>query len=353
MSKYNFWLNSAEKLEAAVIEDFRKKAMNMPDDLSKEQVEALSPELFQFINNDFKEAERTGYSNYSYWGSTIKMFLRNRIGVVAFIILLSMIGFAIIQQYLPGQLDPLFIHDDLTTFPPRFYRNVPPQFFDGQFFLGTNAIGQDLWARIWAGTRNSLVIGFSVAGLSMLIGIIFGMLWGYVRKLDFLFTEIYNVINNIPLIIILIIASMVFGASIPVLILAMTFSAWIAHAHNIRNLTLMLRDREFNLASRCLGTGVFRVIIYNLLPQMISVIMLRMALAVPLAITQEVFLSYLGLGISQSIPTLGNLLEMARPVMRAHPYQLLFPATVLSIIAICFIVAGNAFSDSADPRNHV
>ena len=353
MSKYNLLLNNVNKLEESMLSDFYEKAKNMPDDLSEEQIEALDPELFQFVANDFKEAERTGYSSYSYWGSTIKMFFKNKVGVTAFVILISMISFAVIQQFLPGQLDPLFIHDDLTTFPPRFYRNVPPQFFDGQFFLGTNAIGQDLWARIWEGTRNSLIIGFSVAGLSMTFGIIFGMLWGYIRRLDFLFTEIYNVINNIPTTIVLIIASMLFGASIPVLILAMCFSAWIAHAHNIRNLTLMFRDREFNLASRCLGTGVFRVIGRNLLPQMISVIMLRMALAVPLAITQEVFLSYLGLGISQSTPTLGNLLEMARPVMRAHPYQLLFPATVLSIIAICFIVAGNAFSDSADPRNHV
>jgi oligopeptide transport system permease protein len=262
-------------------------------------------------------------------------------------------GFAIIQQWLPGQLDPIFIHDDYSVSPPRFFRNVQPQFFEGPFFLGTNAIGQDLWARIWAGTRNSLFIGFTVAGISMTFGIMFGMVWGYVRQLDFLFTEIYNIINNIPNTIILILASMLFGASIPVLIIAMCFWAWIGHAHNIRNLTIMFRDREFNLVSRCLGTGVFKVITRNLLPQMVSVIMLRMAIAVPAAITGEVFLSYLGLGISQVTPTLGNLLEMARPVMRAHPYQLLFPAAVLSVISICFYLAGNAFSDSADPRNHV
>jgi len=353
MSKYNMWLNSADKLEAAVIENFREKAMSLPDDLTEEEVAALDPSVFRFVDNEFKEAERTGYSNYSYWGSSIRMFFKNKIGVTSFIILILVIGFAIIQQYLPGQLDPGFIHDDMSVVPPRFYRNVQPQFFGGRFFLGTNSIGQCLWARIWAGTRNSLLIGFSVAGLSMTIGIIFGMVWGYVRQLDFLFTEIYNVINNIPTTIVLVIASMLFGASVPVLILAMTFSAWIGHAQNIRVLTMMFRDREFNLASRCLGTGAAKVITRNLLPQMISIIMLRVALAIPAAITSEVFLSYLGLGISSVTPTLGNLLEMARPIMLAQPYQLLFPATVLSIIAICFYLAGNAFSDSADPRNHV
>jgi len=353
MSKYNVWLKSADKLEASVIENFREKAMSLPDDLTEEEAAALDPSLFRFVDNSFKEAERTGYSNYSYWGSSIRMFFKNKMGMTTFIILVVLIGFSILQEYLPGQLDPGLIHDDMTASPPRFYRNVPPQFFDGTFFFGTNSIGQDLWARIWAGTRNSLMIGFAVAGVSMSFGIVFGMLWGYVRQLDFLFTEIYNIINNIPNTIILILASMLFGASIPVLILSMSFWAWIGHAHNIRNLTLIFRDREFNLASRCLGTGAFKVITRNLLPQMVSVIMLRMALAVPAAITGEVFLSYLGLGISTVTPTLGNLLEMARPIMRAHPYQLLFPAAVLSTISICFYLAGNAFSDSADPRNHV
>ena len=353
MSKYNFWLNNVNKLEASIIEDFREKAMSLPDDLSAEQVTELDPALFQFVSNEFKDAEKVGYSNYSYWGSTVKMFFKNKVGRTAFFILIILMGFAVIQQFLPGQLDPIFIHDDLTANPPRFYRNVAPQFFDGPFFLGTNAIGQDLWARIWEGTRNSLVIGLSVAGISMSFGIMFGLLWGYVRQLDFLFTETYNILNHIPHTLILILASTIFGASIPVLIAAMTFTAWIGHAFQIRNLTLIFRDREFNLASRCLGTSVFKVIGRNLLPQMISVIMLRMALAIPAAITAEVFLSFLGLGISQSIPTLGNLLEMARPVMRAHSYQLLFPALVLSVISICFYFAGNAFSDSADPRNHV
>ena len=353
MSKYNIWLKSPGKLEAAIIEDFKQRVVDQADDLTQEEIDKLDTEYFMFSNADTEAAERTGYSNYSYWGSTIRMFFKSKIGVVTFSILVLLIGFALIQPLLPNQLDPGHIHDDMTAVPIRFYRNVPPQFFDGKFFLGTNAIGQDLWARIWAGTRNSLFIGVAVAGISMVFGIMFGMLWGYVRKLDFFFTEIYNVINNIPNTIILIIAAMIFGPSIPVLIAAMCMWAWIGHAHNIRNLTLMLRDREFNLASRCLGTGVFRVIVKNLLPQMISVVMLRMALAIPAAITGEVFLSYLGLGISTVTPTLGNLLEMARPIMRAHPYQLLFPAGILSVISICFYLAGNAFSDSADPKNHV
>lgn len=355
MSKYSIMMNKVNKLEEAVLNKFRQDVQNQVDDLPPDDMARLNQEYFQFAHNDFTEAERTGYSNYSYWGSAVRMFFKNKVGIVTFAILLITVGFSLIQPLLPGQVDPTHIHN----FPEghhmagMFIRNAQPG--EHGFFMGSNAIGQDMWARIWAGTRNSLFIGLSVALISMTVGIIFGMLWGYVRQLDFFFTEFYNIVNNIPQTIILLLASIIFGPSIPVLILAMCFWGWIGHAHGIRNLTLIYRDREFNLASRCLGTGVLKVVKRNLLPQMVSVIMLRMALAIPAAITAEVFLSYLGLGISAATPTLGNLLETGRGIMLSADlrYQLLLPAAVLSVIAICFYLAGNAFSDSADPRNHV
>ncbi|HPX70655.1 MAG TPA: ABC transporter permease subunit, partial [Bacillota bacterium] len=93
----------------------------------------------------------------------------------------------------------------------------------------------------------------------------------------------------------------------------------------------------------------------NLLPQMVSVVMLRMALAIPGAIGSEVFLSYIGLGLPIDIPSLGNLINKGRSLMMAPTlrYQLIIPAIVLSVITICFYLVGNAFADAADPRNHV
>ena len=123
----------------------------------------------------------------------------------------------------------------------------------------------------------------------------------------------------------------------------------------IRNLILIYRDREFNLASRCLGTGTFRIIFRNLLPYLVSVIMLRMALAIPGAIGNEVFLTYIGLGIPVSIPSLGNLVNEGRQLITSPSlrYQLIFPAIVLSVVTISFYIIGNAFADAADPKNHV
>ena len=147
-------------------------------------------ELFSFAGFNEAEVERTGYSNYSYWSSTFRAFLKNKGAVVLLVLLLLLLAFTFIQPHLPGQYDPNMIVNDETGMQ---YRNIPP---GDQFILGTNSIGQDLWARIWAGTRTSLLIGLSVALAEALIGITVGVIWGYVRKADFILTEIYNIIDS-------------------------------------------------------------------------------------------------------------------------------------------------------------
>ena len=129
---------------------------------------------------------------------------------------------------------------------------------------------------MWGGTRTSLLIGIVAALIEAVVGILAGLLWGYGRKLDFIFTEIYNIINNIPTTIILILASYIMRPSVTTLIIAMSITGWIGLARFIRNQVIIIRDRDFNLASRCLGTPTRRVIIKNLLPHMVSVVMLRM-----------------------------------------------------------------------------
>jgi oligopeptide transport system permease protein len=135
----------------------------------------------------------------------------------------------------------------------------------------------------------------------------------------------------------------------------MCATGWLGTALFVRNQIIIIRDREYNLASRCLGTPTRRIIIKNLLPYLVSVIMLRMALAIPDAIGSEVFLTYIGLGLPLDIPSLGNLINEGRVIMMVPSlrYQLIFPAVVLSLITISFYVMGNAFADAADPRNHV
>ena len=200
----------------------------------------------------------------------------------------------------------------------------------------------------------SFVGGF-VALIEAVVGITAGVLWGYVRGLDFVFTELYNIFDNIPTAIVLILISYVATPSIWTMILGMSIKGWIEMARFIRNQILIIRDRDYNVASRCIGTPTLRIVLRNLLPYLVSVIMLRMALTIPEAIGNEVFITYIGLGLSVETPSLGNLVNDGRKVMMQAGlrYQLLYPTLILSFVTIAFYLIGNAFSDAADPKNHL
>ena len=307
-------------------------------------------DLFTFAEFNPEDAERIGYSDYSYWGSTLRAFFQNRMAVFFLLVMVSVLLFTFIQPYLPNQKDPLLIHNNEWGLP---LNNVAPG-VDG-FILGTNSIGQDLWSRIWSGTRTSLFIGFTVAMVEALVGIMIGVLWGYVRKLDFFFTELYNVLDNIPQTLLLILISYVLKPGISTIIFALCLTGWLGMARLIRNQIIIIRDRDYNLASRCLGITTPRIIFKNLLPYLVSVITMRMALAIPSAIGNEVFVTYIGIGLPLDTPSLGNLINTGRSLMTMAPlrYQLIFPVLVLSIITISFYIIGNAFADAADPKNHV
>ena len=310
------------------------KSAKLEESLNRAQKAAPSPyeglteeELFTPAEYDQAAGERVAYSGYSYWRSTFRVFLKNKAALCLLILIAILLAFTFIQPLLPGQ--------------------------EG-FLFGSNSIGQDLWSRVWSGTRTSLLIGFAVALVEAVVGVLVGVLWGYVRRLDRLFTEIYNVLDNIPQTIVLILIAYILRPSIQTLILSMCLTGWLGMSRFIRNQIVIIRDRDYNLASRCLGTPTFRIIFRNLLPYLVSVITLRMALAIPSAIGNEVFLTYIGLGLPVDTPSLGNLINEGRMIMTIPDlqYQLFFPAIVLSFITISFYIIGNAFADAADPKNH-
>jgi oligopeptide transport system permease protein len=333
---------------------FNRKQRAAEENLSTllaEQFSGLDEgELFSLAGQDEAAAEFTAVTGYAYWKSTLRIFLKNRVAVFFAALIIFILVFTMIQPLLPHQKNSNTIYNDPVT--GIHIQNRRP---DREFWFGTNSIGQDLWSRIWHGTRTSLFIGLSVACVEALVGVIIGVLWGYVRKLDFLFTELYNVFDNIPQTLVLILISYVLRPGVGTMIFAMCITSWIGTARFVRNQVVIIRDRDYNLASRCLGTPVIRIILKNLLPYLVSVITMRMAMAIPFAIGNEVFVSYIGLGLPLAIPSLGNLInsgidKLMEPTLR---YQLIFPTMVLSMVTVSFYIVGNAFADASDPRNHV
>src|SRR5699024_6717737 len=203
-----------------------KKIENLSDSLSKS--------LFQFARYKGQGNSKEGYSNYSYWRSTIYVFSKNKIGLFFLFLIVLLVIFTIIQPYLPNQKSPNEISIDPKS--NMQLMNHPP---DAEFIFGTNAIGQDLWARIWSGTRTSLMIGILVGIWEAIIGIIVGSIWGYIRKLDGIITEIYNILNNIPTTIVLVLLTYIMEPGIGTMIFAMCMTGWLGMARFIRNQILI------------------------------------------------------------------------------------------------------------------
>lgn len=300
-------------------------------------------DLFKFVEYSPEAAERTGYSDYSYWKSVFQNFFKKKSAVVMSAIFFGLVIFSFIALAI-GKYD----YQTLLTDSSLAFKKP-----DGEFWFGTDNLGRDYWCQVWYAAQTSIKLALLVALGECVLGVVIGCLWGYVRQLDRPLTELYNIINNIPTIIYMTLISLMVGQSFTIMAVSLICFGWLTMARNVRNLVLMYRDREYNLASRCLGTPIWRVLSKNIFPYLISIVILRLALSIPSTIALESTLSYLGLGLDINTPSLGILLRNARNYFLDYPYLLVFPAVIVSLITITFYLVGNAFSDAADPRNHV
>lgn len=299
-------------------------------------------ELFYVVEYSPEEAEKTGYSNYSYWGSVFHNFLKKKSAVFCALLFLFLVIFTFVALAI-GK------YDYATLVVDQNNKFISP---NSEYWFGTDNIGRDYWCQVWFAAQTSIRLALVVALGEGIVGIIIGLIWGYVRSLDRFFTELYNLINNIPIIIYMTLIALMIGQSFTIMAISLIATGWLNMARGVRNMVFMYRDREYNLASRCLGTSLWRILYRNILPYMVSVIILRLALAIPGTIAYETTLTYLGL-MDISTPSLGILLRNARSYFLDYPYLLIFPAVIVSIITITFYLVGNAFSDACDPRNHV
>ncbi len=300
-------------------------------------------ELFRVVEYSADAAERIGYSNYSYWRSVWHNFLKKKSAVFMAIVFIVLVVFTFIALAIGKYQYTELMSDREKTF-------LGPC---AEYWFGTDNLGRDYWCQVWYAAQVSIKLALVVAIGEAVVGVAIGCLWGYVRWLDRPLTELYNVINNIPTVIYMTLVALIVGQGFGIMATAMIAIGWLVMARNVRNLVLMYRDREYNLASRCLGTPVWRVLVKNIFPYLISVIILRLALSIPGTIALESTLSYLGLGLGAATPSLGLLLRNARNFFLDYPYLLIEPAVIVSLITVTFYLVGNAVSDAADPRNHV
>lgn len=301
-------------------------------------------ELFTFAQFDEKKSEVIAAPRYSYWKSVWKTFISSKFTVAVSILVIAVVLFAFIY--------PLFSSYDPMNAPhinEKEWKYLAPSW---KHIFGTDNIGNEVFDVVWAGARNSLIVSLSATAIDMVIGIIVGAIWGFSKKMDKWMIEIYNVVANVPFLLIAMILSYILGNGFGPLIFTMTVTDWIFVAYFIRTQVMIIRDREYNLASKCLGTSTWTMVTKNILPYLISVIMTYISRQVPLLISYEVFLSYMGLGLGVQYASLGRTISQYTPYMSSYPHLFWIPVLILALISISLYIVGQKLADAADPRTH-
>lgn len=304
----------------------------------------LSDDLFEFVHIDDKASEKIATPEYSYWGSVFRKFFSSKVAIFMLVVLIAVLAFAFIQ--------PIFSKfDNLNTSninrpEMRFLRPS----WENPF--GTDDVGRPVFDLVWAGARTSLSISFITTFITMTLGIIVGTIWGFNKRLDFYLMDIYNVISNIPYTLIVMILSYTLGAGVPQLIFALSATSWIGVAYFMRVQVMIIRDREYNMASKVLGSSTMKIITHNILPQLISIIMTSASTRMPAYVSTEVFLGYIGLGLTQSVASLGRTIQDHSQFMQSATYLFIIPVAVLAVITVSFYIVGQKLADASDPRNH-
>ena len=313
-------------------------------------------ELFAPVAQDELASERITAPRYSYWRSVFRVFFRKKLNIIALALLAVLIIFSYVYPAVIGydaQVDPFINLMDGSAKHLNPAEAMAKFGSELKWILGSGASGQSTFDAIWYGSSISISLALVCAAINMFVGVVIGAVWGFSRKFDIVMTEVYNVIANVPYILLISVIVLIMSASFWSMVFALTVTGWIAIAYFIRTQVIIIRDREYNLASRCLGTPITRIASKNIMPFMTSVIVTLVATEIPSYISYEVFLSYIGMGLSDM--SLGKLIEAAKSAMITPGWEIEFwsPVIVASIIAVVLYVVGQNLGDASDPRTHM
>lgn len=306
----------------------------------------LSKEKFKIIGCENLNAEEINRPSMTYWQDAWRRLKKNKVAILALILLIIMCVMVVIGPYLNG-FEYNIGNDDLLNQGPNSVH-----------WFGTDSLGRDLFSRIWVGGRISISIGLIGAFIDALIGVIYGGVSGYCGGIvDDIMMRIVEILGSIPYLVLVILFSVIFpskGSSaistmIP-LIVAMTITGWTGMARMIRGQILQIKEQEYVLAARALGANSSRIIAKHLLPNTLGIMIVAITFDIPSFIFGEAFLSFLGLGVKSPMTSWGALASAGQQNMMFYAYQLIFPAVAISIVMLSFQLLGDGLRDALDPK---
>lgn len=278
----------------------------------------------------------------SLWQDAIQRLIRNRAALLSFILLLAMTSMVLV-----GPIFSNFRHDE-TDFS---LISAPPSLSNGHFF-GTDGVGRDLFVRTLIGGRISLSVGVVATIVSIIIGVSYGAIAGYLGgRIDAVMMRFVDILYAMPFMFFVILLTVAFGRSIVLIFVAIGAVNWLDMARIVRGQTLSLKSKGFVEAAITSGLGTIAIIFRHIVPNLLGIVCVYVTLTIPQVILVESFLSFLGLGVQEPLTSWGALVNQGAQEMETAPWSLIFPGLFLTLTLFCFNFIGDGLRDALDPKD--
>jgi oligopeptide transport system permease protein len=275
------------------------------------------------------------------WSDAWRRLRRNRAAVVAAVTLGVIALLAIVAPWIPGLADPAAQNLKLGASPPSVAH-----------WFGTDELGRDMLSRVLHGGRISLLVGLVGTLVSLLVGVTYGAISGYLGgRTDEFLMRVVDILYSLPYIFLVILLLVLFQRSLVMLFVALGLVQWLTMARIVRGQVLSLKQQTFVEAARALGAADRSIVFRHIVPNTLGPVIVYTTLTVPAVILQEAFLSFLGLGVQPPAASWGTLVSNGAQVIALFPWLVLFPGAALSLTLLCFNFLGDGLRDALDPQD--
>ena len=275
----------------------------------------------------------------SLWSDAWRRLLANKAAVAGGIILLTLIFLAIFAPWIAPH-SYSYQNLELGAQPPS-----------GNFLLGTDTLGRDLFSRILYGARVSLLVGFVATGVALVIGVSWGIIAGYFGgRIDSVMMRIVDVLYGLPFIIFIILLMVIFGRNIWLLFGAIGAVEWLTMARIVRGQVLTIKNQEYVLAAQAMGVTNIQMFRKHIFPNILGPIAVYATLTIPQVMLLEAFLSFLGLGIQPPMSSWGTLIRYGVESMEEYSWLLIYPGLTFTITLFALNFFGDGLRDALDPK---
>lgn len=299
----------------------------------------LTPDKFKIIGFSQEDANRIDRPTISYWQDAWRRLKKNPVAMASMIVLGLLVIMVIVGPIMRG-----YDYETMNVAE----KNLGPS---SKYWFGTDNLGRDLFSRIWVGARASLIIALVATALKLVFGTVYGALMAHFGGwVDEILMRIIEVLNSIPSMLLTILIMLVLGNNLFSLLVALSITAWCNTARQVRGMIKQLRESEYVYAAEVLGAKPVRIIMKHYIPNMLGILILDTATAIPSFIFTEAGLSFLGIGLQAPEISLGVLISMGQQNMDFYPSQLFFPCLILCVIVMAFNLLGDGLRDALDPR---